>query len=87
MLLELKDLIYKVFMIIYLRNKVSKLNKEKIRIMRKILYLSLSKNVKNNTIKDRFIEVLDNLKKHDYKITEFLVLTFAMPIVHVFLYL
>jgi hypothetical protein len=54
--------------------------------MRKILYLSLSKNVKNNTIKDRFIEVLDNLKKHDYKITEFLVLT-AMPIVHVFLYL
>jgi mannose/fructose/N-acetylgalactosamine-specific phosphotransferase system component IIB len=59
-----------------LGTKTSKLNKEKNKDYEKdTIFEFIKKNVKNNTIKDRFIEVLDNLKKHDYKITEFLVLT------------
>lgn len=34
----------------------------------------VKRNVKHNTIKQRFIEVFENLKKHDSKVTEFLVL-------------
>lgn len=59
-----------------LGTKTSKLNKEKNNNYEKdTIFEFIKKNVKHNTIKDRFKEVLDNLRKHDYKITEFLVLT------------
>ncbi|MEK6494994.1 SIR2 family protein [Myroides odoratimimus] len=34
----------------------------------------VKRNVKHNTIKKRFLDVFENLKKHDFKLTEFLVL-------------
>ena len=59
-----------------LGTKTSKLNKEKKKDYEKdTIFEFIKQNVKHNTIKDRFKEVLKNLKKHDYKITEFLVLT------------
>lgn len=56
--------------------KSSKLNKEKNKDYEKdTIFEFIKRNVKHNTIKERFREVLENLKKHDNKITEFLVLT------------
>lgn len=42
---------------------------------RDTIFEFVKRNVKHNTIKQRFIEVFENLKKHDDKLTEFLVLT------------
>lgn len=59
-----------------LETRTSKLNTEKNKDYEKdTIFEFIKKNVKHNTIKDRFKEVLNNLKKHDHKITEFLVLT------------
>jgi len=59
-----------------LGTKSYKLIKEKNKDYEKdTIFEFIKRNVKHNTIKDRFKEVLINLKKHDYKITEFLVLT------------
>lgn len=59
-----------------LGTKSYQLNKEKRKDYEKdTIFEFIKRNVKHNTIKDRFKEVLRNLKKHDYKITEFLVLT------------
>ena len=57
-------------------NKFAKLNKENRKdYERDTIFEFVKRNVKNNTIKQRFIEVFQNLKKHDTKLTEFLVLT------------
>ena len=54
----------------------SKLIKEKNKDYEKdTIFEFVKRNVKHNTIKQRFKEVFENLKKHDAKLTEFLVLT------------
>jgi len=56
--------------------RYAKLNKEKNKDYEKdTIFEFVKRNVKHNTIKQRFIEVFENLKKHDFKLTEFLVLT------------
>lgn len=52
-----------------------RLNTEKSKNYEKdTIFEFVKRNVKHNTIKKRFIEVFENLKKHDNKLTEFLVL-------------
>lgn len=59
-----------------LGTKSNQLNKEKNKDYEKdTIFEFIKRNVKHNTIKDRFKEVLHDLKKQDHKITEFLVLT------------
>lgn len=54
----------------------AKLNKEKNKDYEKdTIFEFVKRNVKHNTIKQRFKEVFKNLEKHDFKLTEFLVLT------------
>lgn len=56
--------------------KYNKLNKEKNKDYEKdTIFEFIKRNVKHNTIKQRFIEVFSSLKKIDHKVTEFLVLT------------
>lgn len=59
-----------------LGTKSSKLNKEKNKNYENdTIFEFIKRNVKHNTIKNRFVEVLESLKKQDIKLTEFLVLT------------
>lgn len=57
-------------------SRAGQLNKEKRKDYENdTIFEFIKRNVKYNTIKSRFIEVFENLKKLDHKLTEFLVLT------------